>query len=102
MEKYDFLDKSFQITYTTLTIIKNENKRLSRNKKRRIEQKMATDDKMQFSFNKNKAEKKKIDRFKQLENKLVKIKYVSNPNLLESKLKELNKNQGIDEKLYEI
>ena len=38
-----------------------------------------------------KEKKKNFDKIKELEINLVKIKYVKNPNLVESKLKELNK-----------
>ena len=64
------------------TIIKNENKTLSRNKKRK--------------------RKKNLDKIKQLETLLVNIKYANNPKKLESELKELNKIQVINEKLHEI
>ena len=43
--------------------------------------------------------KKKIknkDKFKNLENELVKIKYAKNPNKLHQALKELNKKEVID------
>ena len=86
--------------------MKNENKKLSRKRKRRIERKMKMDDKMKLILNEIRAERKKknkkIDKIKQIEIQLVKIKYVNNPNLIESKLKELNKVQVVDKKLREI
>ena len=85
-------------------IISNENKKLSRNRKRRFERKNKLDDSMKILSNKIKNEKKKkiknFDKIKQLEIELVKIKYANNPNKLQSELKELNKIQFID--LHEI
>ena len=48
------------------------------------------DDEMKVLFNKIKTEKK-IDKIKQLEIELPKIKYGSNPNKLKYELEELNK-----------
>ena len=60
----------------------NENKILSRNRKRRIERKNKFDDNM-ILLNKVKSEKKKttknLDKIKPLETLLVRIKYVNNP-----------------------
>ena len=53
--------------------MKNENKKLSRNRKRRIEQNKKIDDKMKSLLNKIKSEKK-LDKIKQLEVELVKMK----------------------------
>ena len=87
-------------------IIDNENKKLSRNRKRRIERRIKKDDKMKSLLNKIKSEKKKknknYDKIKQLEIELVKIKYANNPNKLKSELKELIKIQVIDKNLHEI
>ena len=74
-------------------IMNDENKKLSRNRKRRIERKIKMDDRMKLLLNKIKSEKKKknkkIHNIKQLEIELVKIKYTNNPNKLEYELKEL-------------
>ena len=75
-------------------IMKNENEKLSRNRKRRIERKIKLDDKMRTLFKKIKCEQKKkknIDKIKELEIELVKIKYANIPNKLQSQLKELKK-----------
>ena len=87
-------------------IIDNENKKLSRNRKRRIDRKNKIDDNMKLLLNKIKSEKKKkkLDKIKNLEIELVKIKYANNPNKLQSelKVKELNKIQVVDKNLQEI
>ena len=87
-------------------IIKNENKKLSRNKKRRIERKNKINNDMKLLLNKIKSEKKKknktFDKIKQLQIILVRIKYADNPNILESALKELNKIQVFDKNLHEV
>ena len=61
---------------------------------------------MKLLFNKIKTEKKKknknLDKIKQLEIELVKIKYANNPKKLQSELKELNKIQVFDKNLHEI
>ena len=79
-------------------------KKLSGNKKRRIERKIKMDDKMKSFLNKVKSEMEKknknVDKIKELE--LVKIKYANNHNKLQSELKELNKIQVIDKNLHEI
>ena len=84
----------------------NENKKLSRNRKRRTERRIKIDDKLRTLLNKIKTEKKKknenIDKYKEFEIQLVKIKYANNPNKLQSELKELNKIHVIDENLHEI
>ena len=84
----------------------NENKKLSRNRKRRIERKNKIDDNMKLILNKIKTEKKKrnknLDKIKQLEILLVKIKYADNTNKLQSELKELYKIQVVDKNLHEI
>ena len=60
------------------------------------------DDKMKLLIIKIKAERKEknknIDKIKQIEIHLVKIKYVNNPVKLEYEFKELNKIQVVDEK----
>ena len=87
-------------------IINNENKKLSRNRKRRIERKSKFNDNMKLLLNKIKSEKKKknkdFDKIKQLEILLVNIKYANNPNKLQSELKKLNKFQVVNKNLHEI
>ena len=60
---------------------------------------------MKLLQNKNKSEKKNknknVEKIKQLEILLVRIKYADNPNKLESALKEINKIQVIDKNLHE-
>ena len=84
----------------------NENKKLSRNRKRRIERKNKIDDNMKLLLNEIKSEKKKknknLDKIKQLETLLINIKYANNPNKLQSELKELNKIHIINKNLHEI
>ena len=85
-------------------ILKNENKKLSRNRKRRINRRNKTNNDMKLLLNKIKSEKKKnknIDKIKQIEILLVRIKYADNPNKLESALKELNKIHVINKSLHE-
>ena len=84
--------------------INNESKKLSRNRKRRIERKSKTDNNMKLLLNKTKSEKKKknLDNVKQLEILLVRIKYADKPDKLESALKESSKIQVIDKNLHEI
>ena len=87
-------------------IIINENKKLSRDRKRRVERKSKIDDNIKLFFNKIKTEKKKknknLDEIKQLEILLVNIKYANDPNKLQSELKELYKIQVINKNLHEI
>ena len=82
-----------------------ENKKLSRNRKRNIEQRIKTDEKMKSLLNKINTEKKKknknFDKVKELEMELVKIKYANNPNKLQSELQELNKVQVVNKNLHE-
>ena len=84
----------------------NENKKLSRDRKRRIERKSKMDNNMKLLINKIKSEKRKrnknLDKIKQLEILLVKIKYAKDPNKLQSELKELNKIQVVNKNLHEI
>ena len=82
--------------------INNENKKLSRNRKRRIDRRNKCNDDMKLLLNKIKSEKKKkiFDKIKQLEILLVRIKYANKPDKLESVLRELNKIQGIDKNLH--
>ena len=86
--------------------MKNENKRLSRCRKRRIERKVRMDDKMKSLLNKIKSEKKKknkiIDKLKELEITLVKLKHVNISTKLQTELKELNKIRVNNEILHEI
>ena len=82
----------------------NENKMLSRNRKRRIEQINKINDDVKLLLNKIKKEKKKnknFDKIKQLELLLVRIKYADKPNKLESNVKKLNKVQVNDKNLHE-
>ena len=89
-------------------IMDNENKTLSRIRKRRIERRKKIDDKMKSLLKKLKLKRKtEIKLFinlktKKLNCQLVKSKYVKNPNLLESNLKELSKDHVIDKNLSEI
>ena len=87
-------------------IINNETEKLSRNRKRRIERKQKMNANVKSLLNKIKKEKKKknknLDIIKRLEIKLVKIKYVDNPDRLEAALKELYKIQVINKNLHEI
>ena len=87
-------------------IFNNENKKLSRNRKKRIDRKNKMNDDMKLLLNKIKSEKKKknknFDKIKQLEILLVRIKYADKPNKLESALKELNKIEVIDKNLHDI
>ena len=89
-----------------MVIINNENKKLSKNRKRRITRKLNMNSDMKLLLNKIKTEKKKknknLDKIKELEILLVQIKYADNPNELHSALKELNKIQVIDKNLHEI
>ena len=83
----------------------NDNKKLSRNRKRRIDQKIKMDEKMKSILNNIKTEKKKknkkFDKSKHLEIELIK-KSANSPNKLLSELKELNKNHVIDKIFNEI
>ena len=87
-------------------IIKNENKNLSRTRKRRIKRRNKTNDDMNLLLSKIRYEKKtknkNLDKFRQLKILLVRIKYADKPKNLESALKELNKIQVIDKNLHEI
>ena len=87
-------------------IIINENKKLSRNRKRRINRRLNMNDDMKLLLNIIKLEKKKkiknLDKIKQLEILLINIKYANNPNKLQSALKELNKIHVINKNLHEI
>ena len=61
----------------------NENKKLSRNRKRRIDRKNKIDENMKFLLNKIKSEKRKriknLDKIKRLEILLINIKYANDP-----------------------
>ena len=87
-------------------IIPNENKKLSRNRKRRIDRKNKLNDDMKLLLNRIKSEKKKkiknLNKIKQLEILLINIKYANDPNKLENALKELNKIQVVNKNLHEI
>ena len=85
-------------------IIDNENKRLSRNRKRRIDRRKKNNNDMKLLINETKSENKKknLDKVKQLEIVLVQIKYVNNPTKSQSALKELTKIQVVNKKLHEI
>ena len=84
----------------------NENKKLSRNRKRRIDRRNKIDNDMKLILIKIKSEKKKknknVDKTKELEILLVRITYADNPNKLESALKELIKIEVIEKNLHEI
>ena len=73
-------------------MMNNENKKLSRNRKKRIERKNKIND----------NKKSLLNKIKNLEIELVKIKYSNNPNKLQSASKELNKFQVVNKNLYEI
>ena len=64
-------------------IMKNENKKLSRNTKRRIDRRNKIINDMKLILNKIKSEKKKknkkIDKIKEIEIPLVRIEYADNP-----------------------
>ena len=87
-------------------IINNKNKKLSRNKKRRIARKSKLSNEMKLLLNKIKSEKKKknnnLDKIKELEILLVRIKCADKPDKLQSALKELSKIQVVNEILHEI
>ena len=87
-------------------IIYNENKELSRNKKRKIERRNRMNDDIKLLLNKIKTQKKKKykndEKIKQLEFLLVRIKYADKPDKLESALKEINKIQVVNKNLHEI
>ena len=76
-------------------IIDNENKKLLRNRKRRIDRKNKINEHMKLLLIKIEFEKKKknknFDKTKQLEILLVGIKYANNPNKLQSEIRELKK-----------
>ena len=87
-------------------IIDNENKKLSGNTERRIDRRIKINDDMKLLLNQIKSDKKKkkknLDKIKQLEILLVRIKYADKPDKIESGLRELNKLQVIDKNLHEI
>ena len=85
-------------------IMNNEMKKLSRKRKPRIERKNKIDDKMKTLINTTKTEEKNknVDKIKDLELELVKIRYANNPNELQFELKELNKIQVVNKNLHEI
>ena len=87
-------------------IMDNENIKLSRNRRRRIERRNKISNDMNLLLNKIKSEKKKknknFNKIKQLEILLLNIKYANDPNKLENALKELNKIEVIDKNLHEI
>ena len=85
-------------------IINNENKKLSRNRKRKIERKSKMDNNMKFLLNKIKSErkKKKLDKVKHLEILIVNIKYANDPKKIENAFKELNKIHVANNNLHEI
>ena len=49
-----------------------------------------------------KNKKKNLDKIKEIEIELVRIKYANNPDNLENALKELNKIEVIDKNLHQI
>ena len=76
-------------------IIDNENKKLSRNTKRRINRRNKTNDDMKLFLIKIKQKKQNnnFDKIKQLEILLVRIKYADKPDKLGS-FKRINKNSS--------
>ena len=86
-------------------IIDNENEKLSRNSKRKIQRRFLMDDNMKLFLNKIKSEKKKryktVDKIKELEIRLVNKQYANNPNKLHSASKELYKIQVINKNVHE-
>ena len=87
-------------------IINNENKKLSRKRKRRIERRNEINNDMKLLLNKIKSEKKKknknFDKIRQLEILLFNIKHANDPNKLENALKVLIKIEVFDKNLHEI
>ena len=87
-------------------IINIENKKLSRNRKRRIDRRNEINDDANIILKKVKSEKKKIykkfGKIEHLEILLVRNKYANKPDKLETALKELNKIQVVDKNLHEI
>ena len=87
-------------------IIKNENKKISQNRRRRVERRNKMNDDMKLILNKIKSEKKKknknFDKVKHLEIFLIRIKHADKPNKLENALQELKKIQIFDKNLHEI
>ena len=86
----------------------NENKKLSRNTKRKIDRGNEINNDMKLILNKIESEKKKkkkkknLDKIIQLEILLVGFKYADKPDKLESALKKVNNIQVIDKNLHEI
>ena len=85
-------------------IMKNENKKLSRNRKTKIIRKIKMNDNMKLIIKKIKTEKKNknFDKIKELGIEIVKIKDANNLNKLQSALKQLNKFQVVNKNLHEI
>ena len=84
----------------------NENRRVSRKRKKRFERKNKMDDNMKLLLNKIKTEKKKenkkIVKIRQLEIELVKIKNSNKPDKRKNALKELIKIHVVNKLLNEI
>ena len=84
----------------------NENKKLSRKRKRRTDRINKINNDMKLILNKIKSEKKKkkinFDKIKDFEILLVRIKYADKPDKIEKVLKELNKIQVLNKNLLEI
>ena len=92
VEKKVISDKSFQIIHTIEMIINNENKKLSRNRKRRNERNIKMDGKVKRLIDKSKYKKRKNkDKLKTLEIEIVKLKFANKPDKLENPLRELKK-----------
>ena len=81
-----------------------EKKKLSRNRKRRINRRNKINDDTKILLNKIESEKKNkdFDKLKQIEILLVRTKYADKPDKLESALKELNKIEVVNKNLNEI
>ena len=81
----------------------NENKKLSKNTKRKTARRLKINDESKSILNKIKSEKKKknktFDKFKKIEIDLVKIKYVNNPNQLQTELENGTRRAQIPRKL---
>ena len=85
-------------------MINNNEKKLSRNTKKRIQRNIRISNDMKLLLNKIKTEKKnknkKLDNIKQLEILIVAINYANNPDKLQNALKELNKIHVVNKNLH--
>ena len=87
-------------------IVKNESKKLSRNRNRRIGRKNKLNDDVKLLLKKIKTKKKKkfgiFDKINELEILLVRSKYANKPDKLGNALKEVNKIEVIDKNIHVI